>query len=185
MQNRDLFPETGAEPPLGLADEGQHLLELYTNPDWNGWAQTVSLGGTATWESWDADVTGESMSHPWGAVGLLGIQKYILGIQPLKPQHEKIQIKPLEFNKKLKSAKGTLPTDRGNVTVEWARYDNIFSIILTLPDNMTAKVYVPKSGTKGAELKVDDLKVTGTEEGNYVFVDNIDSGIHTFVRNAK
>ena len=49
---------------------------------------------------------------------------------------------------------------------------------------MTAKVYVPKSGTTGAAIKVDGVETTGTEEGNYVFVDNIGSGVHTFERAA-
>ncbi|MFC1781632.1 family 78 glycoside hydrolase catalytic domain [Planctomycetota bacterium] len=170
---------------IGQADQGSHLIELYTNTNWDGWARTIALGGTTTWESWDAHTNGQSMSHPWGAVGLLGIQQYILGIQPLKPQHEKIQIKPLEFNQKLNHAKGTLPTDRGDITVDWERNSDRFLMTLTTPDNITALVYVPKSGTMGATIKVDGVEITGVEEGNYVFVENIGSGIHTFERRAK
>ena len=169
---------------LGQADQGPHLIELYTNTDWDGWAKTIALGGTATWESWDALTSDQSMSHPWGAAGLLGIQQYILGIKPLKTQYEQIQIKPLEFNQKLISAKGTLPSDRGDITVNWNRNDSRFVMTLTIPDNMTAKVYIPKSGTAGAAIKVDGVDVTGTEEGNYVYVENIGSGTHTFEREA-
>jgi alpha-L-rhamnosidase len=55
---------------------------------------------------------------------------------------------------------------------------------VTLPDNMIAKVYVPKSGTAGAIVKVDGVDVTGTEQGDYVYVENIGSGVHTFERTA-
>jgi alpha-L-rhamnosidase len=167
---------------IGQADQGPHLLELYTNPDWDGWAKTITLGATATWESWDALTTGQSMSHPWGAAGLIGIEQYILGIKSLKPQHEQIQVKPLDFGQKLGSAGGTLPTNRGDITLEWDRNEARFLMTLTTPDNMTAKVYVPKCNTTGASIKVDGIQTTGTEEGNYVYVDNIGSGVHTFER---
>jgi alpha-L-rhamnosidase len=169
---------------LGRADQGPHLIDLYTNTEWDGWARTIALGGTATWESWYALTTGQSMSHPWGAAGLLGIEQYILGVQPLTPQHETIQVKPLEFNQKLRRACGTLPTDRGDITINWSRDDARFLMTLTAPDNVTAKVYVPKSGTAGPAIRVDGVGVTAVEEGNYVYVDNIGSGTHTFERTA-
>ncbi len=169
---------------IGRAEQGPHLIDLYTNADWDGWAKTITLGGTATWESWDALTNGQSMSHPWGAAGLHGIQQYILGIKPLKPQHELIQIKPLDFHNSLSSVSGTLPTDRGDITVEWDRNNSRFLMTLTIPDNMQAKVYVPKCGTTGATIKVDGTQTTGTGEGKYVYVENIGSGTHTFERAA-
>ena len=170
---------------IGRADQGPHLIDLYTNTDWDGWAKTITLGATATWESWDALTNGQSMSHPWGTAGLLGIEQYILGIKPLKPQYELIQIRPLDFHYSLSAAAGTLPTDRGDITVEWDHNDSRFLMTLTIPDNMTAKVYVPKSGTTGAAIKVDGNQTTGTEEGDYVYVENIGSGTHTFERAAQ
>jgi alpha-L-rhamnosidase len=169
---------------LGQADEGSHLLELYTNPEWDGWAKTISLGGTATWESWDAISNGQSMSHPWGAAGLLGIQEYILGIKPLKPQHELIQVKPLDFEQQLKHVNGVLPTDRGDISVRWTRTDTLFTMSLTIPDNITANIYVPKSGTTGTTVLVNGIEEEGTEDGNYIFLGEFGSGTHTFERNA-
>jgi alpha-L-rhamnosidase len=169
---------------IGQADEGSHLIELYTNTEWDGWAKIISLGGTATWEAWDAITTGQSLSHPWGAVGLLGIQQYILGVKPLKPQHELIQVKPLEFNQKLRHASGILPTDRGDIAVSWERIDTIFSMTLNLPDNVKAEVYIPKSGTSGTAVKVNGVDTIGTEEGNYICVGEIGSGTYTFERAA-
>ncbi len=169
---------------IGQADEGPHLVKLYTNTEWDGWAKTISLGGTATWESWDAITNEQSMSHPWGASGLLGMQQYILGIQALKPQHELIRVKPLDFKQRLSHVNGTLPTDRGDISISWTRSDTLFSMTLTIPDNVTAEVYVPASGTIGTMVWVDDVTTSGTGEGNYIYVGEIGSGEHTFKRAA-
>lgn len=167
---------------IGEAAEGEHLLKLYTNASWDGWAKTISLGGTVTWESWDANTNNQSMSHPWGAIGLAGIQQYILGIKILKPQHEVIQVKPLDFKNKLSQVSGSFPTDKGNIEVAWDRNDKRFSLTLAIPDNVEAKVYVPKCDIPGKTLKVDGKEVSGKEEGNYILIENIGSGKHTFER---
>jgi len=167
---------------LGLADEGKHLIDLYTNPEWDGWAKTITLGGTATWESWDANTTNQSMSHPWGAVGLLAMQNYILGIKALTPQHEKIQIKPLWFGDKLTYAKGTYPTDKGDIKVDWSYSDNKYHLKISVPANCTAKVYLPKCGKTGNTIKLDNKEITASEEGNYLYLDAIGSGEHHLER---
>jgi len=114
----------------------------------------------------------------------VGIHQYVLGIRPLRPQHELVQVKPLAFGDTLHAAAGTLPTDRGDISVDWHRKDERFSMTVILPDNVTARVYLPKCGISGAALKVDGVEVTGTEEGNYVFVDGVGSGVHRFERAA-
>jgi alpha-L-rhamnosidase len=167
---------------LGKAGEGAHLLELYTNTSWDGWARTVSLGGTMTWEDWNANTNGNSMSHPWGAIGLLGIQHYILGVTVLKPQHELIQVKPLDFEGKLAHAEGILPTDKGDISVNWTRGSGRYQLSVTMPVNVKANVYLPKSGIAGNKVKVDGVVATAKEDGDYVYLENIGSGLHTFTR---
>lgn len=169
---------------VGLADEGEHLLELYTNTSWDGWANNIAKGATATWESWDADTQGQSMSHAWGAVGLLGIVEYIVGIKALKPQHELVQIKPLDFGNSLAHVDATLPTDRGDIRVNWNRNSTHFDMTLTLPDNVKAKVYLPQLSISGTMVKVNGASVTATQKGRYLYVENIGSGTNTFERTA-
>lgn len=166
---------------LGQADQGEHLIDLYTNTEWDGWAKTVSLGGTVTWESWNANTNNESMSHPWGAVGLLALQQYILGIKPLKPQHELIQVKPLDFGNKLSYARGVYPTDKGDIIISWDNKGNNFIMTIIIPDNIIAKVYVPKCGIIGTSVYFDGIETKGIEEGNYIFIENVGSGSHTFI----
>lgn len=166
---------------VGRSDEGTHLLNLYTNPEWDGWADNIAKGATTTWESWDADTQGQSMSHAWGAVGLLGITEYMVGLKALLPQHELVQIKPLDFGDSLTDVDAMLPTDRGDIRVTWTRGDG-FSMTVILPDNVRAKVYVPKCGVAGANVKVDGMMVSATPEGDYLYVENIGSGTHSFER---
>ncbi len=167
---------------LGKAEQGTHLVDLYTNTEWDGWAKTVSLGGTVTWESWNAPEVNESMSHPWGAVGLLGMQQFMLGISPLKPQHELVQIKPLDFGDKLQSASGRYPTDRGDILVDWKKDVKNYTLNITLPDNITANIFIPGFGVKGTMVKMDGKPIKGKLEEAYIVFENIGSGKHTFVR---
>jgi alpha-L-rhamnosidase len=167
---------------LGEADEGAHLIDLFTNPEWYGWAQTLARGGTATWETWTSDTDGQSESHAWGAAGLVGHVNYILGITPTKPQFEQVRIKPLDFGTRLTWAKGAIPTDRGDLSVDWSRNDQRYSLTVSLPVNVTADLYVPKGTQATTSLTVDGAQANGEVEGNYLVIRGVGSGTHTVVR---
>jgi alpha-L-rhamnosidase len=168
---------------LGEADQGEHLLDLYTNAEWDGWARNLAQGATCTWESWDAGEGGVlSQSHGWGAIGLCGLQQYVLGVKLLAPQSEKIQIKPLDFGSKLASFSGRFPTERGDVQVSWQRGADRFWLMLDLPVNVQARVCLPKLDRLDAIVCVDEVEVTGVVDGNYVVVEDIGSGTHTLER---
>ncbi|MDA3853135.1 MAG: family 78 glycoside hydrolase catalytic domain [Bacteroidales bacterium] len=167
---------------LGKADEGEHLIDLYTNTTWDGWAKNITQGATVTWESWNAIEKNESLSHPWGAVGLLAMQNYILGVKPTSPQCETVDIKPLWFGDKLTYAKGTYPTDRGDITVDWERSKGKYQLKISIPTNVTARVYVPKCNKEGERLVMNNKTINGVEQGNYIYVEDVGSGKYTFER---
>ncbi len=167
---------------LGQANEGDALIDLYTNTLHDGWAKSVSLGATTTWESWGANENNDSMSHPWGAVGLLGIQNYILGITTLSPQNAQVQIKPLWFGDKLTSAKGSYATDKGNILVDWHYEKNCYTMKLYLPVNVTAHVYIPTGNKASNTVLVDGKATNATSKGDYLYIGKIGSGAHTFSR---
>jgi alpha-L-rhamnosidase len=173
---------------LGEANQGPALLNLYTNTNNYGWAQILTLGGTATWESWTANTDGNSESHGWGTVGLDGYVRYILGVKPLTPQFGQVQVMPLDFGSSLASASGTLPTDRGAIAVEWDRGPAQYHLAVTIPVNITATVYVPQAGLTNAVVNVDGTNFAGTitnlgsTTNGYVGVSGIGSGPHNFVR---
>ncbi|MCB8943727.1 MAG: family 78 glycoside hydrolase catalytic domain [Ardenticatenaceae bacterium] len=148
---------------VGEMGAGEHLLDLYTRADWDGWAKNMAQGATCTWEGWDSDqLTDQSLSHPWGAVGLLGIQEYVLGVQPLAAQYARVQLKPLWFGARLHRASGKVPTERGDLAVAWQRENGRFTLTCTIPPNMKAAIYLPTSAT------------------NHAFMGEVGSGTHHF-----
>ena len=176
------------ERALGEANQGPTLLNLYTNANQYGWARILSLGGTATWESWTANTDGNSESHGWGAVGLDGYVRYILGVKPLLPQFEQVQIMPLDFGGILPGVSGSLLTDRGTITIEWDRTATLYHLAVTIPVNVTATVYVPQTSLTNNIVTVDGTNVTGTltnlagTANGYLGVSGIGSGTHNIQR---
>ncbi|BCX47915.1 hypothetical protein HAHE_18230 [Haloferula helveola] len=167
---------------VGEAEEGEHLIELFTNDTWLGWARCLSLGATATWESWDADSTGESLSHAWGAAGLEGYLRYILGVRPLEPQYGKVEIKPLDFGASLDRAEGVFPTDRGDISVKWEKTSDSYRMDVDLPFNVLATVSIPKGASADPTVFIDGFEVAATVEDEFIRVPWIGSGLHTIVR---
>jgi alpha-L-rhamnosidase len=167
---------------LGEAGEGPALLDLFTNKKQAGWARCLELGATATWESWDADTTGQSMSHAWGAAGLDGYVRYILGIRPLEPQYSDVLIQPLDFGDKLDSAEGKITTDRGEIAVQWKRAEKSHRIRVSLPANVTARVALPRGTAAQPVVRLNGKPVASTLLDGFLVVSGVGSGQHTLVR---
>jgi alpha-L-rhamnosidase len=167
---------------LGESGEGEALLDLFTNEKQPGWARSLARGATATWESWDADVTGDSLSHAWGAAGLEGYVRYVLGIRPLAPQYEKVLIKPLDFGAKLTWARGRIATDRGEIAVEWRRGAGGYELRVDLPVNITAAVEIPAGPTDEPVLRLDGVPVGFSRVGDRLVVPAVGSGEHVLAR---
>jgi len=170
------------ERALGEANQGPQLLNLYTNANQYGWAQILSFGGSATWESWTANTDGNSESHGWGAVGIDGYVRYIIGVEPLAAQFAQVQIKPLDFGNSLSTVSGSLLTDRGVISVEWDRNATQYHEAVTLPVNVTATVYLPQLGGTNLTVTLDGTNVTGVLTNGYVGIAGLGSGVHNLVR---
>lgn len=173
---------------VGEAEEGEHLLELFTNKEWLGWARCLSLGATSTWETWYANEDGQSMSHSWGTSGLEGYVRYILGIRPIKPQYEQVLIKPLDWDihdLNPNWAKGSITTDRGVIAVEWKQQLGLYTISVNIPANVTARIEIPKGETDNPTVLLNGKTTQTIENANYIIIVTVGSGEHTIVRNSK
>ena len=106
----------------------------------------------------------------------------MLGVRPLAPQCKRVQIKPLWFGGKLASASGTVPTERGEISVHWEQGEGRYALTVSLPVNVRARVCVPGPGPTGSLLDVDGVRVSGGVDGRYVIVEEAGSGTHTFER---
>jgi len=128
---------------------GTQAIELITAPNDRSWRHMVESGTTLTWEAWDMKYKPNmDWNHAWGAAPANLLPRFILGVQPLEPGWKTARIVPSIAN--LKFAKGKVPTPRGPIFIDWQRDDTLFSISITLPDGMLAKVELPAmEGTTG------------------------------------
>lgn len=162
---------------LDAAGQGPALLDLFTNAGQPGWAQCLAKGATATWESWDADTTGQSLSHAWGASGLETYYRSILGIRPLKPGYDEVLIRPLDFGEKLSWAKGRIATDHGPLSVHWIRTAAAYTLHVNLPASVTARVALP--WTRPGTVTLDGKPVPFSTEDNHAVIPGVGPGEHT------
>lgn len=140
-----------------LADSGRvdDVLARLTDREGLGWANVLAQGGTFTWESWAARAEGQSESHGWGAQALVDILETLLGLRVTGPGARTIDIVVPECA--LASARGTVRTQRGPVTIDWARKaGGTLTLSVSIPVNVKAQVVLPAAPT---------AKTTATGEG--------------------
>lgn len=126
-----------------LFENGQDAaaLALITASGDRSWRHMVESGTTITWEAWDRKFKpNQDWNHAWGAAPANLLPRFVLGVQPLTPGWRRALVQPHAGS--LTSAEGKLPTPRGPVTVDWKRTAT-FTIRITLPAGMTAKVVLP------------------------------------------
>lgn len=168
---------------LGENDQGLALIDLFTKADQPGWARSLARGATATWESWDSDtVPDESLSHAWGAIGLEGYVRYVLGVRPLEPQYARVLVRPLDFGERLPWARGRIATDRGEIAVAWKRVDTGYELRLKLPVNVTVDIELPAGAAVASYVTLDGVKVPFTRRGDRLVVSGVGSGERTLAR---
>jgi alpha-L-rhamnosidase len=142
-----------------------------------GWADVLAKGGTFTWESWDADTTGQSMSHPWGAAALVDIQRTLLGVRVTSPGAATVAIRPPASG--LSHASGSVPTQRGDVAVTWRRTGRTLSVTVDVPVNMRAEVELPEGRAVRA---AGEARYLGERDGHAVY--SVGSGRLTLTSGA-
>jgi alpha-L-rhamnosidase len=147
-----------------LAGRPDALVTRLTDPDGIGYARILASGGTFTWESWEADQTGDSLSHGWGAAPLIDVQQTLLGVTVTAPGAARIRVRPPASG--LTSASGTVPTQRGDVTVSWHNEDGRLSLTADVPVNVRAEIDLPTTG----RAKVSGAaRYLGREDGRAVY----------------
>lgn len=167
---------------LADADRADAVLELLTNEDDWGWANILAQGGTFTWESWDPSGS-ESYSHGWGAQAAVDVLSTLLGVRVTGPGASTVDVVvPQDV---LDHARGTVPTQRGPVSVAWDRRDGELGLDVTIPVNTSAEVWVP-AVDRGAVTEggvpaddADGVEFRRMEDGYAVFA--VGSGDYRFL----
>jgi alpha-L-rhamnosidase len=161
-----------------LFDNGEDAaaLALMTAPGDRSWRHMVDTGATITWEAWDQKYKpNQDWNHAWGAAPANLLPRYVLGAQPLAPGWSRALIQP--HPGALTWVQGRMPTPRGELSVSWSREKN-FTLTLTLPTGMTAKVELPaQEGSSG--VWVDGARVEAHREGQWWTLEKDLSGTAT------
>lgn len=125
---------------LADAERVDDVVTRLTDAKGPGWGNVLANGGTFTWETWQP-IESESESHGWGSQVLVDFVETLLGVRLMTPGAESIAI--VIPRTSLKSAKGTVPTQRGTVGVSWQQVDGRYEVAVDVPVNVKARVSLP------------------------------------------
>jgi hypothetical protein len=169
---------------LYAAGEGDYALKLMTDRSTDrSWPHMVyDVGTTITLEAWDNKYKpNQDWNHAWGAAPANIIPRCLMGIQPIEPGFAKVRIKPQVGT--LASGSVDHPTVRGTIHVDFESVSGrSFVLNMAIPANMTALVCVPALGSEKPDVTVDGETVRGVVKGQFICLDGIGSGKHTFER---
>lgn len=126
--------------------------KLINNRTIPSWGYTIDKGATTIWERWDGYVEGRGYQDPGMnsfchyAIGSVGEWMYraILGINPDEGQagYKHFTVRPRPGGG-LTYARGGYDSIRGPIGSEWRIEGNALSMVVSIPANTTATVYVP------------------------------------------
>lgn len=144
--------------------EDAAALALIIAPGDRSWRHMVDSGATITWEAWDQKYKpNQDWNHAWGAAPANLLPRFVLGAQPLTPGWNRALIQPHPGT--LAWVQGRMPTPHGTLSLSWSQ-EKSFTLTLTLPAGMTAKVELPaQEGSSG--VWVDGARVKACREGQW------------------
>ncbi|ADV81465.1 family 78 glycoside hydrolase catalytic domain [Terriglobus saanensis] len=153
--------------------EDADALALITAPGDRSWRHMVDSDATITWEAWDLKYKpNQDTNHAWGAAPANLLPRFVLGARPLTPGWGRALIQPHPGT--LTSAEGRMPTPHGEMSVRWKR-DKHFTLALTLPSGMTAKVELPAL-EGSSEVRVGGTPMKAHREGRWWILEKDLSG---------
>ncbi|KAF5967140.1 alpha-L-rhamnosidase C [Fusarium coicis] len=101
------------------------------------------------WETLDPDGTPglgiiTSLCHGWASGPTAELSRHVLGVQAAEPGYKKWDVKPLTLG--LEWAKGRVPTEYGNVEVDWKLKSGLLQMTVRGPKNgnIEGTVYLPR-----------------------------------------
>ncbi len=127
---------------LSDAERIDDVVTRLTDASGPGFGSVLAKGGTFTWESW-TPTGNESESHGWGAMVLVDYMETLLGVRVTSPGAATVAIVPPRTGPG--AARGSVPTQRGPVQVDWRRAGGKLTVMVEVPVNVRATVSLPVS----------------------------------------
>jgi alpha-L-rhamnosidase len=151
---------------LGEVERADDVIARLT--DDSGWAHILADGGTFTWESWPGSELGDSESHGWGSQALVDFIEVLLGVRIASPGGAEVSI--VIPRTQLTSAEGTVPMQRGTVSVAWQRSEaGKLAVKVGLPTNVRARLSLPLVGATISATGTGAPKLVGNEGERVVY----------------
>lgn len=174
----------------GHHEEAYQLLNLRTVPSWG---YMIEMGATTIWERWDGYVAGRGFQDPFmnsfnhWAFGSVGewVWRNLAGINldESRPGYKHFTLRPRPVSD-LTWVKSTYQSIRGPIISSWKVTDRQFDLIVEIPANTTATVYLPADSpnavTEGGvpAHHASGVRFSRMEEGAAVF--ELESGRYAF-----
>jgi alpha-L-rhamnosidase len=159
--------------PNALAQSGFYAaaLDLFTQPEYPGWAWWMAQGATSLWESWNG---ADSRNHiAFGDVSAWCF-KYLAGIQPdpQQPGFKHTIIRPY-MAPELDWVRAEHASAYGMIFSMWQRAAGQYQLEVRLPANTSGVVYLPRSAAgsvrvDGAALDQSGLQFSHQRTGEIV-----------------
>ena len=92
-----------------------------------------------------------SLAHTGGVQTGYMLSKHVLGVMPTGPGFETCAIRPRPGG--LEYARGTYPTPKGDIRIDWQQNDKVFRLSIVLPDSIKADVVLSQDLGVWHELK--------------------------------
>jgi alpha-L-rhamnosidase len=195
-----------------LSASGQHDLavRLFQSRKFPSWGYEVMNGANSVWERWDSftrehgfngaggdqNASMNSFSHySFGAVMEWGFRN-LAGIDTDGPGYKRILIRPgppapgsNPDNPPINWVKAEYGSIHGPIVSEWKRAADRFELVVTIPANTTATVFLPATGPAGITEagkpldRVDGVKFLRMEGACAVLA--VDSGKYRFAATVK
>jgi len=124
------------------------------------WGEQTKLDFfTGAWhEAWNTKWG--STSHAWCSGPTALLSQKVLGIEPLEYGWKTFRVKPQTGD--LLWAKGTVSTVTGNISAAWEKSaGNHFSLILEVPANTSAQVWLPSE--KAETIRLNERSISGKQ----------------------
>ena len=165
---------------------GQVVYDVVNRRDFPGWGYMLANGATTLWEHWEMSDNTFSHNHPMFGSVSQWFFNWLGGIQPESDAvgFNRIAIRP-QLIRDLDWVRCTYDSIRGPVTCNWQRRGNQVSLIVQVPVNATANIYLPVDSLRGVTEggqpldQSSDVDYLWSERGHFVF--RIGSGRYSFV----
>jgi alpha-L-rhamnosidase len=144
----------------------EFMVNATNNPTiWESWWPYTDGFPVTTQEEFDNRFTTHrirpgnqrSLAHTGGVQTGYMLSKHVLGVMPTGPGFETCTIRPCPGE--LEFAKGTFPTPKGDIRVDWKQTGKGFQLTTALPDGVKATVVLNRDAGAKQEMRHNDVVI--------------------------